>query len=121
MPLVKTTLESGIKSGLEPLIVDTTQKAFHKAMQTFNDVAKKQIGNTGVDVFSNANDAASNDFSNSMKKLAEDIAKIVSDQVDTYIKTATIITPMGQAVTGTAGSYPVVAATVTDSAQAKIS
>lgn len=54
------------------------------------------------------------------KEISEVLAKIIADEVTTYIKTATVIVPPGQTVTGIAGTYPVVAATTTPSAPATI-
>lgn len=53
-------------------------------------------------------------------EIAPIIAKIIADEVTTYIKTATIIIPPGQTVTGAAGTFPVVALTVSPSAPAII-
>ena len=53
-------------------------------------------------------------------EIAPIIAKIIAAEVTTYIKTATIIVPPGQVVTGVAGTFPVVAATTAPSAPAII-
>lgn len=53
-------------------------------------------------------------------EIAPIIAKIIAAEVTTYIKTATIIVPPGQVVTGVAGTFPVVAATTAPSAPALI-
>lgn len=90
MPLVASTLKSGIQGQLEPLILAHTQKAFFDAMEKFRDVAAQQTGNTGIDSFSNANAQASQVFSNLMKKLAEDIAITVSTNVDIFVKSGTV-------------------------------
>jgi hypothetical protein len=103
MPLIPTVLKSGIQLGLEPLIFAKTQSSFKAAMAKFKEVSEKQTGNEGKDVFNAANTAASLEFANNMKQLANDIAMVVSTNVDAYIKTATIIIPPGIAVT-TAGS-----------------
>lgn len=65
-------------------------------------------------------------MSNSSKDIAsaqKDLAKDLADAIDKYIKSATIIVPPGQAsqgtnapgqlVAGTAGTFPVIAATTT--------
>jgi len=104
MPLVKDTLKAGIQGQLEPLITTHTQKAFYDAMKKFKEVSAQQTGNTGVDVFDNANSQASQVFSDVMKKLAEDIASTVSTNVDLFVKSATIIIPPGQVVV--AGAPP---------------
>lgn len=121
MSLVKPTLESGIKSALEPLFSNHTNKAFYDAMEKFIEVSSKQQGNTGVDVFNDANTQAAKVFSEEMMLLADDIAKVISDQVDTYIKSATIIVPSGQAVATTGTAAAQAGATVNSSPPAEIS
>jgi hypothetical protein len=86
MPLDPVTLRLNIKSQLEPLIASETKKAFHDAMQKFRDVSAQQIGNKGINVFESANNEASIVFSDIMKNLAEDIASVVSTNVDIFIK-----------------------------------
>ena len=86
MPLDPITLRSNIKSQLEPLIASETKKAFYDAMQKFRDISASQVGNNGVDVFQNANNEASIVFSDIMKNLAEDIAAVVSTNVDIFVK-----------------------------------
>jgi hypothetical protein len=98
MALVSQNLKAGIQAQLEPLIQQHTKKAFLDAMKKFKDVSSEQTGNTGKDVFSNANSQAADVFSNLMKKLAEDIAITVSTNVDIFVRTATIIVPPGIAV-----------------------
>lgn len=53
-------------------------------------------------------------------EIAPIIAKIIADEVTAYIKTATIIIPPGQLVSGAAGTFQVIAATTAPSAQAII-
>ncbi len=53
--------------------------------------------------------------------LAEELSTIIANEVTKYIKTATIITTPGQIVTGTAGTFPLVAATSSPSSPATIS
>jgi hypothetical protein len=104
MPLVKVTLDAQIKAALLPKINSISKDAFKAAMEKFNSVSAEQNGgNEGTDVFSNANNQASTEFANIMKDLAAEISKAVSDGVDSFIRTATIITPPGTAV-ATAGS-----------------
>jgi hypothetical protein len=103
MPLIPTVLKSGIQGQLQPLLLNKTKEAFKKAMEKFKEVSETQVGNKGENVFPDANDAASTMFSIEMSKLANDIAMVVSTNVDLYIKSATIIIPPGIAVT-TAGS-----------------
>jgi len=68
--------------------------------------------------------AAFQKMSNSEKNQAQaqiDLAKDLASAIDSYIKQATIIVNPGQLVTGTAGTYPVVAATTAPSTPATIS
>lgn len=87
MPLVKTTLDTSIKSQLEPLIEAKTKDAFEKGLLKFQSELTKV--NSVADV-NKAITAASIVFSKEMKKLAADISKSVSDNVDTYIKAGTV-------------------------------
>jgi hypothetical protein len=104
MPLVKVSLDAQIKAALLPKINSISKDAFKAAMEKFNSVSAEQNGgNEGTDVFSDANNQASTEFANIMKDLAAEISKAVSDGVDSFIRTATIITPPGTAV-ATAGS-----------------
>jgi flagellar biosynthesis/type III secretory pathway protein FliH len=97
MALVKITLKEGINTDIQtklaPLIETKTQVAFEKGLLEFQAKLKD---NTNVTI-SNVNEAiksASVVFSTEMKKLAEDIAKTVSesvsDNVDTYIKAGVV-------------------------------
>ena len=56
------------------------------------------------------------DLATAQRTLAKDLATAI----DAYIKTASIIIPPGQSVTGVAGPAPVVATTVSPSAPAII-
>lgn len=123
MPLVKLTLKIAIKSGIEPKIQEKTKTAFKKAMEKFREESTKSIGTNGsIDVFSTAVEAASTIFSDEMKKLAEDISTTISNEVDTYIKSATIIVPPGQLIAGIGGGpAPVSGSTIEPSLPATIS
>jgi hypothetical protein len=100
MPLIKPNLKSALKNGIEPKIQDKTKIAFKKAMEKFREESAKAVGSNGsTDVFSTAVEAASTVFSNEMKKLAEDLSTTISNEIDSYIKSATIVIPPGQAVT----------------------
>ena len=55
-----------------------------------------------------------------LAKAQQDLAKDLAAAIDAYIKTASVIVPPGQAVTGAAGPAPVVAATAAPSAAAII-
>jgi len=87
MPLVKSTLDTSIKSQLEPLIEAKTKDAFEKGLLKFQSELKKVESVADVN---KAITAASVVFSKEMKKLAADISKSVSDNVDTYIKAGTV-------------------------------
>jgi hypothetical protein len=99
MPLVKTALESGIKGELTSLINTRSNKAMSDALHAMLDTDLASTANTKEQRIKKASDA----FSAEMKSLADDIAKVVSNQVDIFVKTATIITPPGTAV-ATAGT-----------------
>jgi hypothetical protein len=117
MPLVKQTLNTGIQSSLQPLIDTRTNKAMVDALNAMLDVDLTSVVNTKDIRIKKAADA----FSAEMKKLSEDIAKVVSDQVDTFVKSATIITPPGTAVTTTGSPTAQVGATIAPTAPAIIS
>ena len=108
-PILKTSLVAL----LTPEIQTISEKAFKDAMTKFKEVASKQTGNEGKDVFSDAVAQASLSFSTEMMKLGDKIGNIVADQVNTYSLTALITIPPGQVVTGIAGTFPVVAAVTT--------
>lgn len=100
MPLIKPTFKNALKSGMEPKIQQKSRDAFKKAMQKFiEETQNSKSGDKYVDVFTNAVNAASTVFSDEMKKLADDLSTTISNEVDIYIKSATIIVPPGQAVT----------------------
>ncbi|NBO21808.1 hypothetical protein EBU94_00485 [bacterium] len=54
-------------------------------------------------------------------EIAPAIAEAVADNVDTFIKSATIITPAGQAITGANAGGPVTGSTISPSSPAIIS
>jgi len=54
-------------------------------------------------------------------EIAPIIAKVIADEVDKYIKSATIITPAGQITAGTSPAGPTTGATTTPSSPALIS
>jgi hypothetical protein len=99
MPLIKTVLETGIKGELTPLINNRTNKAMKDALNAMLDTNLLDTADTKNARIKKASDA----FADEMKKLADDIAKVVSSQVDIFVKSATIIVPPGQVV-ATAGS-----------------
>ena len=61
------------------------------------------------------------DFGPEQRELAQlEFADAMAFAIDRYIKSATIIVPPGQVVTGTAGPVPVIASTTTPSSPATI-
>ncbi len=122
MPLVKPTLKTALKSGIEPKIKEKSKVAFKKAMEKFREESQNaKSGNNYVDVFSAAVEAASTVFSDEMKKLAEDLSTTISNEVDTYIKSATVIVPPGQLVATTGSPAAQAGATTAPSPPATIS
>ena len=117
MPLVKATLQSGIQSDLQPLIDTRTNKAMSDALNAMLDVDLTSVANTKDIRIKKAADA----FAAEMKKLSEDIAKVVSDKVDIFVKSATIITPPGTAVATTGSPSAQAGTTVAPTAPAIIS
>jgi hypothetical protein len=87
MPLVVISLETQIEN--------IAKNAFKNAMIKYKDETSKITDNTGSDVFSKANAAASAEFAKGMKAIA--------GEIDKYIKSATITVPPGALVV-TAGS-----------------
>ena len=95
---LQTDIAGDVKTKLQELIPITTKKAFYDAMKKFRDESKKQVGNTGIDIFDTANEQASLVFSEEMKNLSENISvavsaavsESVSKRVTEYLKKATI-------------------------------
>jgi hypothetical protein len=81
--------------------------------------AKQTIKKTTANEWSNA--IADSVCEWMSKEISSVLAKVIADEVTKYIKTATIIVPPGQIVSGAAGTFPVVASTTTPSSQAIIS
>jgi hypothetical protein len=104
MPLILTPLESKIES--------ISKDAFKNAMIKFKNETSKIVDNTGKDVFSSANDAASIEFANGMKNIAAEI--------DKYIKSATVTVSPG-AVVVTSGTPSAQTGTVTSQSVGTIS
>jgi hypothetical protein len=137
MPLVKPTLEMGIKSALETEFKSAATKQSLRSKLDGDSAAgslssaktiSKALGNiklgtqaiaaTPADQLSPAlaeatvKKVTANEWANAISEcisewmasdIAPIIAKTIADQVDTYIKSATIIVPPGQVV-ATAGS-----------------
>jgi hypothetical protein len=138
MPLVKPTLEAGIKSTLETKFKSAAVKESLRKLLDGDSAAGSQssaktiseaLRNIKVGTQSVASATAdtidlataesivkrftANEWANAIaesvaewmsKEIAPIIAKTISDQVDTYIKSATVITPPGQAVATTGGA-----------------
>ena len=156
MPLIKITLEAGIRATLQAEFKSpATKLALIKLLdksplsgaasgakdiyKALNNVEKltEQIMSLPADKL--APPAAklavkkftSNEWSNAIaegisewmaSEIAPIIAKTVADQVDLYIKSATIIIPPGQVITGAGGGpAPVTGSTIAPSPQAIIS
>jgi hypothetical protein len=90
MPLVKSALDTAIKSQLEPLIETKTKDAFEKGLLEFQTQLRNNTKPVSLTIINEAIKAAAIVFSQEMKPLAADISKSVSDNVDTYIKTGTV-------------------------------
>ena len=90
MPLIKATLDTAIKSQLEPLIESKTKDAFEKGLLEFQTQLRNNTNPISLTIINDAIKAAAIVFSKEMKPLAADISKSVSDNVDTYIKTGTV-------------------------------
>jgi len=117
MPLVKATLKAGIQGELQPLIDTRTNKAMSDALHAMLDVDLASVTNNKEVRIKQAADA----FAAEMKKLSEDISKVVSDNVDIFVKSATIITPPGTAVATTGSPSAQAGTTVAPTAPAIIS
>ena len=137
MPLVKTTLESGIKTALETEFKSSnTKKSLRKLLDGNSSAGKLSSAKNIADALDNiekGTEAVSslpadqlnssyvqdlikqfmcNEWANAISEcvsewmsdeIAPIIAKTIADQVDIYIKSATIITPPGQAVVTSTG------------------
>jgi hypothetical protein len=155
MPLIKPTLEAGIKLALQaefkspavklsliklldksPLAgaaggakdiykaLDNVEKLTEQIMSQPADKLAPPAAKLAVKKFT------SNEWSNAIaegisewmsKEIAPIIAKTIADQVDTYIKSATIIVPPGITIAGGGGGpAPVTGATIAPSAPATI-
>jgi hypothetical protein len=119
MALNKSSFKNGLRSGMEPKIQQQSKIAFKKAMEKFYEESKNsKTGNNYIEVFDRAVTAASEIFSDEMKKLADDLSITISDEVDSYIKSASIITPPGQSINVNSEGT---GSTISSSSPAKIS
>ena len=123
MPLATAypIMKAGIAATITPKILSTSREAFADAMGAMKDVSELQnSGNSGMDVFDLAIEAAALVFSVKMSELGKEIASAVADQVNTYTAQALITVPPGALVV-TAGSPAAQAGSVTTPAIAVIS
>ena len=90
MPLVKTVLDTAIKTELEPLIETKSKDAFEKGLLEFQAQLRNNTKPVSLTNINDAIKAAAVVFSKEMKLLAGDISKSVSDNVDTYVKSGTV-------------------------------
>lgn len=116
MPLIKNVLEQTLKSRiltLEPKLftaLNSKASGIYKAQALIDVKLSDEAPTEGFDVLSYKNKVwskTSEEWSKVLAKeiiklLAEDISSIIADEVTTYIKSATIIVPPGQAVTAPA-------------------
>lgn len=112
MPLISTTLEQSLKGKiklLEPKLkqaLNSKTDGLYKAQVKVDLYTSQNSPQSGFDIIKFKHDMwqkVSDEWSTVIAKeiikiLADDISKIIADSVTTYIKTATIIVPPGQAV-----------------------
>jgi len=116
MPLIKTVLETGIKTrikALEPKFIKnldggplSIQIANAETIyDALGNIATKcqALGAAGAYSSQIVKQISANEWSNAIAKqvidlLADEVSKIVADEVDKYIKSATVIIPPGQAL-----------------------
>jgi len=138
MPLIKTVLETGIKSRIKLLEPEFIKKLdggplaiqIANAENIYDALGKIKTKCQAFGVAGGYNEAVikqitSNEWANAIAKqvidlLADEVSKIVADEVDKYIKTATVIIPTGQVV-ATSGGTSQVGVTTTPSPPALIS
>jgi oligoendopeptidase F len=116
MPLIKTVLETGIKTrikALEPKFIKSLDggplsvqianaETIYDALGNIRTKCQA-LGAAGAYSEIIVKQITSNEWSNAIAKqvidlLADEVSKIVADEVDKYIKSATVIVPPGQAL-----------------------
>jgi hypothetical protein len=116
MPLIKTVLETGIKSRIKllepnfiknldggPLAIQIANaETIYGALGNINTKCKALSASGGWNEMI-VKQITANEWANAIAKqvidlLADEVSKIVADEVDKYIKSATIIVPPGQAL-----------------------
>lgn len=107
MSLVKTTFKSDLEAQFKTML----QPAFEYLFITLSKlsdlpVSVKSKDGDAILVRQLAIDGATANAKEWSDRLSGDLAQVISDQVDTYIKTGTVTTPAGVAVatTGTAAA-----------------
>lgn len=116
MPLVKTVLETGIKTRIKALEPNFIKKLdggplsiqIANATTIYDAIDKiknkcQALGQLGAYDERVIQQVTSNEWANAIAKqvialLADEVSKIVADEVDKFVKSATIIVPPGQAV-----------------------
>ena len=133
MPLIKPTLEQAIKArikALEPKLKDSLNDKGAGIYSALREIdSKMQTVSTGFNIQQVKIDQwtlVSDEWSTALAKqiidtLSKELSKIIADELDTYIKSATIITPPGQAVAVGTPSGPGSGSTVSPSGPATIS
>ena len=135
MPLIKSSLEQKLKSrilALEPKLYDALKKkttGLYKAQLLVDQKISDTPPSSGFDIYkfknklwqANADEWGKVIAKEVIKLLAEDISGIIADEMDTFIKSATIITLPGQQVVTATPAGPGSGATTTPSSPNKIS
>jgi len=112
MPLVKSTLQSALKTkikNIEPKlkdVLDSKSKGLYKAQQQSDNRIKNLGIQTGFNISQyqqNVWTIISDEWSTVLAKeiidiLSKELSSIISDEVDKYIKSASIVVPAGQAL-----------------------
>lgn len=138
MPLIKTVLETSIKTrikALEPKFIKNLDGGplsiqianAENIYDALGNIRNKCQALSAVGAYSEqiVKQVSANEWANAIAKqvidlLADDISKIIAEEVDRYIKTATVIVPPGQVV-ATSGGTSQVGATTAPSPPAVIS
>jgi hypothetical protein len=116
MPLIQSVLEQKLKSrinALEPKLknaLNSKTSGLYKAQSLIDIKLTDTSPESGFSLIKYKNDVwatTSNEWSKVLAKeiiklLADDLSKIIASEVTSYIKSATIIVPPGQAVTAPA-------------------
>lgn len=129
MPLIKSVLESKLTSRIKTLetkLYNALRKkstGLYKAQMLVDAKVTDTSPSSGFDIASFKNtlwETNANEWSKVIAKevinlLSDDVSKIIAEEVTSYIKTASIITPPGQVVTVGTPSGPGTGSTTTPS------